>query len=168
MSRTAHLHPHLTTEELAERYRTASDLVEARRWQLLWQVAKGATITEAAALVHLNYDYCREIIRTYNAGGPTAIRNRSGERRPPTPFRLLSSEQQQALAHALTERPADGGIWTGPKVARWIAAQIGREHVHAQRGWEYLRRCGHTPHVPRPRHHDADPAAQESFKKKSG
>jgi transposase len=37
--------------------------------------------------------------------------------------------------------------------------------VHPQRGWEYLRRLGYTPQVPRPQHAQADPAAQDAFKK---
>src|SRR3954451_25103043 len=33
--------------------------------------------------------------------------------------------------------PADGGLWTGPKVATWMAARLGRQ-VRPQRGWDYL------------------------------
>lgn len=40
--------------------------------------------------------------------------------------------------------------------------------MRAQRGWEYLRKLGHTPQeVPRPGHAEADPAEQEAFKKSS-
>lgn len=41
--------------------------------------------------------------------------------------------------------------------------------MRAQRGWEYLRKLGHTPQeVPRPGHaEEADPAEQEAFKKSS-
>ena len=41
------------------------------------------------------------------------------------------------------EGPApDGGDWTGPKVARWIAEKTGSAHVWPQRGWDYLKRLG--------------------------
>jgi len=35
-------------------------------------------------------------------------------------------------------KPADGGLWTGPKVAAWMSELLGRP-VSAQR--EYLRGC---------------------------
>ncbi len=49
-------------------------------------------------------------------------------------------------------------------VARWIESHTGRK-VHAQRGWEYLKRLNYSKRVLRPRHAKADPAAQEAFKK---
>ena len=39
--------------------------------------------------------------------------------------------------------------------------------VAAQRGWEYLRSLDRTPQRPRPRHADADAAAQAAFKQTS-
>jgi transposase len=79
---------------------------------------------------------------------------------------ILSQEPQAQLQQALDEPPADGGLWTGPKVARWIESQTGRK-VHVQRGWEYLKRLNYSKRVLRPRHAKADPAAQEAFKKPS-
>jgi transposase len=40
-----------------------------------------------------------------------------------------------------------------------------RRQVHPQRGWDYLQRLGLSLQVPRPRHHKADPAQQEVFKR---
>ena len=40
-------------------------------------------------------------------------------------------------------------MWSGPKVARWIEERTGLEKVHAQRGWEYLRKVGMSSQVPR-------------------
>jgi hypothetical protein len=34
-----------------------------------------------------------------------------------------------------------------------------------QRGWEYMRKLGNSPKVPRPRHKKANKAEQEAFKK---
>jgi transposase len=53
-------------------------------------------------------------------------------------------------------------------VARWIEERRGLEKVHAQRGWEYLRKVGHTPQVPRPSNSRADASEREAFKKVSG
>src|SRR5918911_725375 len=80
---------------------------------------------------------------------------------------LLGAEDEAALRAALAEPPPDGGLWTGPKVAAWMAARLGRE-VWPQRGWDYLRRLGHSPQVPRPRHAKAaSPEEQAAYKKSS-
>jgi ferritin len=54
-------------------------------------------------------------------------------------------------------------------VARWIEQKIGIEKVHAQRGWEYLRKVGHSPQVPRPSNNAQEGAdyseEREAFKK---
>ena len=40
--------------------------------------------------------------------------------------------------------------------------------VHVQRGWEYLRKAGHTPQVPRPSNEQgADASERKAFKKVS-
>ena len=66
---------------------------------------------------------------------------------------------------ARRRRAVDGGLWTGPKVAAWMATRLGRK-VWPQRGWDYLRRLGHSPQVPRPRHAKAaSPEEQAEYKK---
>jgi transposase len=167
MARKLPLHPHLPAPELSQRARQAPNLVEARRWHLLTLVADGKTVKAAAALVGLNVYYARRVVRRYNRQGPASLRDRRLEQTPPVRPPLLSAEQQQELAAAVQGPAPGGGLWTGPDVARWIAAKTGRAQVAPQRGHDYLRRVGMSPQRPRPRHTDADPAAQEAFKKKS-
>ncbi|WP_299489664.1 helix-turn-helix domain-containing protein, partial [Acaryochloris sp. IP29b_bin.137] len=69
MPRKLHLKPHFSTEELKARYRVSHDPVESRRWHLLWLVSDQTTLTHAAQVVGLNYDYAREIVREYNRDG---------------------------------------------------------------------------------------------------
>lgn len=73
MTRVAKLKPFLSVPELKQRYRQALHPIEARRWQLLWLVALSKTIKEAAAIVGINYDYAREIVKNYNQQGESAI-----------------------------------------------------------------------------------------------
>ncbi|NCS26814.1 MAG: winged helix-turn-helix domain-containing protein, partial [Microcystis aeruginosa BS13-02] len=68
------------------------------------------------------------------------------------------------LKEELKERPADGGIWTGPKVARWIEKETGREKVWNQRGWDYLKKSRYSCQKPRAKHKKGDPVEQEKFK----
>jgi len=168
MARKLSLHPHLPTPELSQRARQAPNLVEARRWQLLALVADGKTVQDAASLVGLYANYARRVVRRYNHEGPIGVRDRRLDQTPPVRPPLLSAEQQQELAEAVQGPAPGGGLWTGPDVARWIAATTGRDYVAPQRGHDYLKRVGMSPQRPRPRHTDADPAAQEDFKKKSG
>src|SRR5438270_1425428 len=163
MARKLPLHPHLPTPELSQRSRQAPNLVEARRWHLLALVADGKTVKDAAALVGLNVYYARRVVRRYNRDGPASVRDRRREATPPLRQPLLTASQQQELAAAVHGPAPGGGLWTGPEVARWIASKIGREQVAPQRGHDYLRRVGMSPQRPRPRHHDADPAAQAAF-----
>jgi transposase len=168
MAGRTHLTPHLPAAELSQRARRAPTLVEARRWQLLALVADGKTAKDAAALVGLNANYARRVIGRYNREGPAGLRDRRLEAVPPGRTPLLSAEQQQDLARAIAGPAPGGGLWTGPAVARWIAEHTGRDHVAPQRGHDYLKRLGLSPQRPRPRHTDANPAAQDAFKKKSG
>ena len=41
----------------------------------------------------------------------------------------------------------------------------GAGKVHAQRGWEYLRKARYSPQVPRPSNARADASEREAFKK---
>src|SRR3712207_9040669 len=96
-------------------------------------------------------------------------------RRPPrstlfpytTLFRsgLLTPDLLAALAERVMAPPEDGGLWSGPKVAAWMAARLGLARVHPQRGWEALKRIGWSIQAPRPRHaRAATPEARAAFK----
>ena len=167
MARTLPLHFHLPAAELSRRARQAANLVEARRWQLLALIADGKTVKASAQIVGLYPPYARRVVHRYNQDGPAGVRDRRLTQIPPRRPALLTPEQQQELAAALQGPAPGGGLWTGPAVARWIAEQTGRDRVAPQRGHDYLKRLRMSPQVPRPRHHDADPAAQAAFQESS-
>lgn len=102
-----------------------------------------------------------EVVRRYNRLGEAAAVD--GRHTNPGAAPLLDAAQRHALDTALDAPPTEGGMWSGPRVAVWMTAVLGRG-VAAQRGWEYLRGLDRTPQVPRPHHADADPAAQAAFK----
>jgi transposase len=88
--------------------------------------------------VGISYAYALEIIKKYNELGEKSLKNRKkrnpksgGEKRA-----LLTNKELKKLAIALESKPSDGGIWTGPKVARWIEKERGVERVWNQRGWD--------------------------------
>lgn len=151
---------HLSTEELHERYRSARHATEKMHWQVLWLIASGKPSEEVAEVTGYTINWVRELVGRYNRGGPEALldgrRGHSGRQR------LLSEEQQKELEQALGGAAPRGGLWSGPEVAHWMSKKLGKK-VRPQRGWEYLRRAGQTPQIPRPKHGDADPEAQEAF-----
>jgi transposase len=126
----------------------------------------GKPLGEVAELAGYSTKWVKEIARRYEELGVEGL----GDRRHTNPGAanraLLSEGQQRELQQALLEQPPpEGGMWSSSKVARWIERRTGRPNVRAQRGWEYLRKLGQTPQVPRPSNAEADPEEQEAFKK---
>ena len=116
MPRKLELVPHLSEAEQKNRYRKAKDMVEARRWHLLWKVALGWTAKDSALAVGLDYDYARRIIRKYNKMGVDAVqnyRNKNTKNHRGGSQPLLHEEQLNRLREACQGKPTDGGVWTG-------------------------------------------------------
>jgi transposase len=158
--------PHLTVEELGRRFRAAGTPTEARHVQAIWLLARGRTFVEVAEVVALSARWVEELAARYNAHGPGALGDLRRENgRAPA---LLTDEVLAALAERVRMPPDDGGVWSGRKVAEWIAARLKVEAVHPQRGWDALKKIGRSIQAPRPRHpRAATPEEQEAFKKSS-
>ena len=148
-------------------YRKASDPVLRTHLLMVWRMSVGDPLREVARMVGYSEKWTREIARRYEREGVEGL----GDRRHGNPGAkeraLLDEEGQAELREALLEEsPPGGGMWSGPKVARWIEQKRGLEKVHAQRGWEYLRKVGHSPQVPRPSNaQGAESEEREAFKK---
>jgi transposase len=166
MPKKIKLEPHLSTGQLESRYRGAKDPIERSHYQILWLISEGKTTSEVMEVTGYSRNWIQQLSRRYNAEGPQAL----GDQRHHNPGAkgrtLLSAQEQKELSELLKKPPSDGGMWNSRKVANWIEERTGRP-VRMQRGWEYLRRLGNTPKVPRPAHAKADPLEQEAFKKVS-
>jgi Winged helix-turn helix len=77
---------------------------------------------------------------------------------------LLSPEHLAELAEAVRGPAPEGEHWIGRTVAAWMSAKLGRP-VSVYLGWAYLVRLEGKHRRPRPRHVQADPAAQHAFQK---
>jgi transposase len=160
----AHVADHLSVSALEQQYRSCTDVTAARHVQTIWLLAKGHTIAEVAGTVSFARRWVERLLARYNAEGPQALgdlRRRNG-----TSPSVLRPDLLEKLKARLREPPLDGGLWTSPKVAAWMAGERGLAAVLPQRGWEALKAINWSVQKPRPRHPaSATPEEREAFKK---
>ena len=157
---------HLPVEELEARYRAARDVTEARHSQAIWLLAQGRTVLEVAEVLAFVPRWVEELAARHNASGPDALGDQ--RRRNGRAASLLTPALLAALAARVKRPPDDGGLWTGPKVAAWMARRLGLAKVHPQRGWEALKRIEWSIQAPRPRNpRAATPEQRAAFKRGS-
>src|SRR4051794_37311755 len=160
----AHVADHLSVSALEQQYRSCTDVTAARHLQTIWLLAKGHEIAEVAATVSFAQRWVERLLARYNAQGPQALgdlRRRNG-----TSPSVLRPDLLDKLKARLLEPPPDGGLWTSPKVAAWMAGELGLAAVLPQRGWEALKAINWSVQKPRPRHPaSATPEEREAFKK---
>jgi len=160
----AHVADHLSVSALEQQYRSCTDVTAARHFQAIWLLAKGHHIAEVAATVSYARRWVERLLARYNAQGLQALgdlRCRNG--RSPS---VLKPDLLDKLKARLREPPPDGGLWTSPKVAAWMASELGLTRVAPQRGWEALKAISWSVQKPRPRHPaSATPEQREAFKK---
>jgi transposase len=147
-------------------YRKAADPVLRTHLLMVWRMSVGDSVSEVAQMVGYSKKWTTEIARRYEREGVKGL----GDRRHGNPGAkeraLLDEEGQAELREALEGPPPGGGMWSGPKVARWIEHKTGMEKVHVQRGFEYLKKARYSPQVPRPSNaKGADSEEREAFKK---
>src|SRR6185369_1757782 len=113
--------PHLTVDELEQRYRRADDPIARSQWQIVWLLARGLPTGQVARVTEYSVRWVQEIARRYRAG-PAAI----GDRRHTNPgaVPLLDLKQQERLRTALCSPAPDGGIWSCRSVAGWMSQTL--------------------------------------------
>lgn len=158
---------HLSYEEIQKRERSCTSVVEREHWQVLrLMTRKGSALSaeEVAPIINRTPDAVRRIVRRYNKEGPDGLKDRRGGRSGRKA--LLTETQCKKLFSELQQKPSDGGLWTGPKVALWVSDHAG-VRVSAVTGWQYLRRLGFTLQVPRPRHSETATEEERRIWKKN-
>src|SRR5215204_7187504 len=144
----AHVADHLSVSALEQQDRSCTDVTVARHLQTIWLLAKGHEMAEVAATVSYAQRWVERLLARYNAQGPQALgdlRRRNG-----TSPSVLRPDLLEKLKARLREPPPDGGLWTSPKVAAWMAGERGRAAVLPQRGWEALKAINWSVQKPRP------------------
>jgi transposase len=143
----------LNSLQLEARYEAAADPIAKSHFHALWLLSSGYEAAEVAELLSFSPRWVRALNKRYNEGGPEALgdqRVHNGTK--PT---ILTPAALAALKKRIKTPPDDGGLWTGPKIARWLAKWHGLKSVHDQRGWDALVAIGYSIQQPRPRHPEA-------------
>lgn len=90
--RRIHLAPHLSIDELEQRYRQVHEPHERSWWQILWLLSRGATAGAVAESTGYSRYWIGQLAKRYNTEGPAGMVNRqhTSAHRMPT---LLNSAQ---------------------------------------------------------------------------
>src|SRR3954465_14882519 len=116
MPKTLKLEPHLTNEELEDRYRNARDLVKRNHYQIVWLISEGKTTRQVIEATGYSRGWVQQLARRYNAQGPEALGDRRHRNPGARERALLDQDQQRELAEVLRKPPPDGGMWNSRKV----------------------------------------------------
>ena len=140
----------LSSFELEARYEAAADPIAKSHFHTLWLLSSGYEVEEVAELLSFSTRWVRALSKRYNEGGPEAL----GDRRVDngTKPTILTPDALAALKERIKTPPDDGGLWAGPKIARWLAKFHRLKAMHDQRGWDALIAIGYSIQQPRPRH----------------
>ena len=155
------LSAHLTEAEIRTRYLVGSGGLEQIRWHAVLLKCQGYAHQDIAQITQRKRKWVGQIIRRYSAGGPESLRDlrqdNGGELR-------LTDDQQDQLWQAIQQPPPDRGVWTGPKVVRWVKDRFNTS-ISDTTACRYLRRLHFSRQLPRPGHVQADQEAREVVKR---
>lgn len=139
-------------------YRAEQDAEVKPRLHALWLVRAGRRLGEAAEVVGVDYRTVQRWVAWYRQGGRAEVQRHhmGGVGQPPR----LTPEQQEQVAQEV----ASGRFRTAADIRGWVAATF---RVSYTEGGTYslLARLRLAPKVPRPMHEQADPDAQDAWKK---
>jgi transposase len=156
-----------TAAELRRAAARSRDSDAARRMLALALVKEGASRTEAAQSCGMDRQTLRDWVHRYNNAGLTGLSDKKG-RTGPKP--RLSPEQQSEIAEMVRKGPdlrKDGIVrWRRVDLVRVIQARFNVTLAERTVGG-LLRRLGFSHVSARPRHPQADAAAQASFAARS-
>ena len=155
----------LTPAALRRRARHQPNRRAALRLLAIANALEGMSRAEAARLAGMERQALRDAVVRYNEEGIAGLHDRPKPGRP----QRLSEAEQAALAARVFAEPdpeRDGtAAWTRADLARWLEARFGKA-FHPSSLSRVLRRLDLSRQKARPVHPEADPVAQERFRKK--
>ena len=157
--------PHLSVKALEARYETASEPIGKSHFHAIWLLASGYSVEQVSKLLSFSTRWVKALVKRYNDGGPSLLGDQRAHNGAEA--KILTLEALAAVKERIKTRPDDGGLWTGPKIARWLAKFHAVTSVHDQRGYDALVAIGYSIQQPRPRHPEAAGEAERAEHKKN-
>ena len=155
----------LPPEALRRQARQEANRRAALRMLALANALEGVSRAEAARLAGMERQALRDAVVRYNAEGLAGLHDRP---KPGRPERL--SEAEQAVLAARVFRGPDpqrdgAAAWTRADLGRWLEGRFGKA-FHPSSLSRVLGRLDLSRQKARPVHPEADPGAQERFRKR--
>jgi transposase len=157
----------LTAAALRRHARFEPNRRAALRMLALANALEGLSRAEAARLAGMERQALRDAVVRYNAEGLAGLHDRP---KPGRPQRLSAGEQAALAARVFTDpNPERDGVaaWTRADLCRWLEARF-EKTFHPSSLSRVLRQLELSRQKARPIHPQADPAAQERFRKRGG
>jgi transposase len=155
----------LAPQALRRHARPEANRRAALRMLAIANALEGMSRAEAARLAGMERQALRDAVMRYNAEGLAGLRDRPKPGRP----QRLSEAEQAVLAARVFRGPAperDGvSAWTRADLCGWLEERFGKT-FHPSSLSRVLKRLDLSRQKVRPVHPEADPAAQERFRKR--
>lgn len=120
-------------------------------------------VKDVAVLVKVSERSVRQWINEFNRNGLDALRGRPHKGAEAK----MTAEQEAEVKRVVAQGPPETcpfSVWRGHSLRQWIHERFGIDYSLSGT-YSLLHRLGFSSLVPRPRHPESDPAAQEAFKK---
>ena len=155
----------LTPEALRRHARHEPNRRAALRMLAIANALEGMSRAEAARLAGMERQALRDAVVRYNAEGLAGLHDRPKPGRP----QRLGEAEQAALAARVFRGPDPGrdgvAAWTRADLCGWLEERFGKP-FHPSSLSRVLRRLDLSRRKVRPVHPQADPRAQERFRKR--
>lgn len=164
MARVTRVAPHLTLEEVKQKLHTATKPWLRQRWLVIYTaLLNPRTAAEIAIQLGVSRPFVSKISSLYKRFGPQGLQTVGpGGRRN----EYLSQDEEVAFLAPFIEQAASGEIVTAKRIQQTFEQRLGHD-VDESTIYRLLERHRWRKVMPRPIHPQADPTAQEAFKKTS-
>src|SRR4026209_1929266 len=164
MARVTRVAPHLTLDEVKQKLDTATKPWLRQRWLVIYTaLLDPRPAQEIASQIGVSRPFVSKISSLYKRFGPQGLETVGpGGRRN----QYLSKHEEAAFLAPFIERAAQGQIVTAKLIKEAFEQRLGHE-VDESTIYRLLQRHQWRKVMPRPIHPEADPKAQEAFKKTS-
>ncbi len=164
MARVTRVAPHLTLEEVKHKLDTATTPWLRQRWMVIYTALLAPRpAKEIAVQIGVSRPFVSKISSLYKRFGPQGLETVGpGGRRN----EYLSKQEEASFLAPFIERAAQGQIVSAKLIKEAFEQRLGHE-VDESTIYRLLQRHDWRKVMPRPIHPEADPKAQEAFKKTS-